>query len=112
MAVANFVRRKIELFEHVFVRLVGSPALGTDAAEQSLPKHSLERRGNEERLDAHIDQARDRTRRVVRVQGGENEMPGERSLDRDLRRLKIARFTYHDAIGVLTEEGPQYARER
>jgi hypothetical protein len=38
--------------------------------------------------------------------------PGERCLDRDLRRLEVASFTDHDAVGILPQERPQHARER
>ena len=51
------------------VRLVGRAAIRADGAEQTLAEHGFERGGDEERLHAHVDQARDRARRVVRVQG-------------------------------------------
>ncbi len=111
MSVANFVRRKVELGEERFVRLVGRAAIATDAPEQTLPEDGIEGGGNQERLDAHVDQARDRAGGVVRVQGGEDKVPGERGLDGDLRRLQIARFTDHDAVGVLAQEGAQDAGE-
>ena len=79
--------------------------------KQTLPEHGLEGRRNQKWLDAHVDQTRDRAGRVVRVQGGENEMAGERGLNGDLRRLEIARFTDHDAIGILSQKRAQHARK-
>ena len=44
------------------------------------------------------------------MQGGEHEVTGERGLNGDLRGFhEIARFTDHDAVGILTEEGAQGA---
>ena len=64
-----------------------------------------------ERLDAHVDQTGDRAGRVVRVQGGENKMPGERRLNGDLRCLEIAGFADHDAVRVLAQKRAQDARK-
>ena len=57
------------------VRLISRAAIGTNAAQQTLPEHGLERGGNQERLHAHVDQARDRAGRVVRVQSVKTRCP-------------------------------------
>ena len=49
--------------------------------------------------------------RVVRVQGGEDEMASERRLDGDLRRLEIAGLANHDAVRVLSENARKDARK-
>ncbi len=66
-----------------------------------------ERRGDEERLDAHVDEAGDGAGGVVGVHGGEHEVAGERGLDRDLGGLLVADLADHDDVGVLAEEGAQ-----
>ena len=38
--------------------------------------------------------------------------PGERRLDGDLRRLRVADFADHDLVGVVAQDRPQAARER
>ena len=38
-------------------------------------------------------------------------MPGERCLDRDLGRLKIAGLAHHDAVRVLAQKRTERARE-
>ncbi len=43
---------------------------------------------------------RDRRRRVVGVQRGEHQVPGQRRLDRDLRGLAVADLADHDHVGV------------
>src|SRR5262249_46163873 len=49
---------------------------------------------------------------VVRVDGGEHEMPGQRRLDGDLRRLGIANLADHDLVGIVPQNRSQAARER
>ena len=44
---------------------------------------------------------------VVRVQRREDEVAGERGLDRDLGRLGVADLADHDDVGVLAEDGAQ-----
>jgi len=68
-------------------------------------------RAHEEGLDLHLDEAGDRARRVVGVDGREHEVAGERRVDRDLRRLLVADLADHDDVRVLPEERAQRARE-
>ena len=49
---------------------------------------------------------------VIRVHGGEHQVTGERRLDRDLRRLRIADFPDHDLVGIVPQYRAQAARER
>ena len=62
-------------------------AVRAEQPREALGDHAVERGGGQEGLDAHLGQARDRRRRVVRVQRREHEVAGERRLDRDLGRL-------------------------
>ena len=56
-------------------------------AREALGDDAVDRRGDQERLDAHLDQAGDRRRRVVGVQRREHEVAGQRGLDAIVRRL-------------------------
>ena len=44
-------------------------------------------------LDPHIQEAADHVDHVVGVDRGENQVAGERGLNGDLRRLRVADFT-------------------
>src|SRR5690606_28292666 len=63
------------------------------------------------RLHAHVDEARQRLRRVVRVQRGQHEVSGLRGLDRDLGRLEVADLADHDHVRVLAKERAERRRE-
>ena len=53
-------------------------------------QNAFQRTGQQERLDAHVQQSRDRAGRVVGVQRREDEVPGERRLGGDAGRLVVA----------------------
>ena len=59
--------------------------------------------GHQERLDAHVDQARDRAGGVVGVQRGEHQVTGEGRLDRDFRHFQVADFADQDDVRRLTQ---------
>ena len=58
-------------------------------------------RGDQKWLDSHVHEARYRAGRIVRVEGGQHEVPRQRSLDRDLRRFGIPDLPHHDDVGIL-----------
>ena len=78
-----------------------------DTAHESLRDDQVDRRGHEERLDAHVEQAADGARGVVRVQRAQHEVTRERRLDGDGRGLEVADLTDHDDVGVLAERAAQ-----
>ena len=49
--------------------------------------HAVERRHELIGLDAHVEEAPEHVEHVVRVHGGEDEVPGQRRVDGDLRRF-------------------------
>src|SRR5689334_15599681 len=87
-------------------------ALAANFTHEALREHAEERRGEEVVLDAHLEETRDGARRVVRVQRREDEVAGERRLDRDLGRLGVADLADHDDVGVLADDRAQTAGER
>jgi hypothetical protein len=63
-------------------RLVRIAATVAEPAGEALGNDAVECAGDEERLDAHLDETQRRGRGVVGVQGREHEVTGERRLDR------------------------------
>ena len=81
--------------------------MSTDAAQQPLPKDGLQSGRNKEWFRAHVDQTRDRARRIIGVERSKNQVARERRLNGNLRRLQITRFSNHDAIRILPQEVAQ-----
>src|SRR5688572_29072126 len=61
-------------------------------ADEPLGEHAFDGGGDEVRLDAHVDDSRDRAGRVVRVQRAEHEVARQRRFGRELGRLGVANF--------------------
>ena len=72
--------------------------------DEALRDDADERRRQDERVDAELEEPRDRGRRVVRVKRGEDHVAGERRLQRDLRRLAVADLAHHDDVRILPED--------
>ena len=83
-----------------------------DPPDESLCDDRLHTRGEKIRLDAHVEQSRDRRDRTVRVQRREDEVPGQRRLDRRRQRFGVSNLTDHNDVGILAKDGPQPFRER
>jgi hypothetical protein len=66
---------------------------------QALAHHQGGRRGDQERLDVHVDEPADRRGRVVGVQGGEHQVPGHRRLHGDGSGLGVAVACHPASIG-------------
>ena len=106
------LRRDAQLGELGLGRLVRLAAVRAELPREALREHGRDRRAGEERLDAHLAEARDRRGRVVRVQRREDEVARESGLDRDLRRLGVADLADHDDVGVRAEDRAQRRGER
>ena len=92
--------------------LVRLRAVRAELAREPLREHRRDGGAGDERLDAHLVQARERRRCVVRVQRREHEVAGQCRLDRDARRLAVADLADHHDVGVGTQDRPQRVRER
>jgi type IV pilus assembly protein PilB len=70
-----------------------------------------QRRPDQVRSDADVDQARDGAGRVVRVQRREHEVPGQRCLHGDRRGLGVADLADHQHVRVLAQQRAQSVGE-
>src|SRR5260370_1189127 len=86
------------------VRRVGRAAGLADAPQEALGEDALQDGGDEVGLDAHILKSGDRARRVVGVERREDEVAGERRLDRDLGGLEVADLADEDHAPVLPHD--------
>src|SRR5215475_2315899 len=87
-------------------------ALPADDAHQPLREHAREGGDETVGVHPHVQEAAHDVEHVVGVYGGEDEVPGERGLDGNLRRLRVADLAHHDLVRVVTQDGAQPARER
>ena len=60
----------------------------------------------------HVQETADHVERVVRVNGGEDEMAGQGRLHRNGGRLRVPDFAHHDGVRVVPQDGAQAPRER
>src|SRR6185369_2730686 len=61
-------------------------------------------RGNEVIwLDAHVQKAAYYVDNIVCVDCRENEVTGQRRLDCDLGSFRVANFSHHDLVGVMSQ---------
>ena len=91
--------------------LVHLAAVRAELACEALREHAGDGGAREERLHAHLVQARERARRVVRVQRREHEVAGEGGLDRDLGGLAVADLADHHHVRVGAQDRPQRGGE-
>src|SRR4051812_46926538 len=85
----------------------GLAAFHAHAPHQALRADADQARGEQKRLDAHIDQPRDGAHRIVGVKGGEDQMAGQARLHRNLRGLQVADLADHHHVRVLAQDGSQ-----
>jgi len=79
----------------------------TESPHQSLGDDTPEGRGDLVSLHSHVRQAGHAVGCIVRMQRRENEMAGERGLDRDLGGFAIPDLAHEHHVGVLPEDGSQ-----
>ena len=84
---------------------------GQISPHQPLRHGAHQGRADQEALDAEVDQAGDGGGGVVGVEGGEDQVAGERRLDGVLRGLVVADLADHDDVGVLAQDVAQGGRE-
>lgn len=82
------------------------------AAREPLRDDGAERRSEQEGLDAEVDQAHDRARGVLCVQGRQQEMSRQRGLDHNRRGLAVTDLADHDDVGVGTQDRAESTGKR
>src|SRR5215471_3972000 len=87
-------------------------AVQADVAHEALREHAVQGRDELVGLDAHVQEAAEHVDDVVGVDRREDQVPRQRRVDRDLRRLVVADLADHDLVGVVPQDRPQPARER
>ena len=80
-------------------------------AHEALGEKRADRRSDEERLDAHVDETRDAADGVVGVERGEDQVAGESCADGDFRRFEVAHFPDHHDVRVAAQNRAQGASE-
>ena len=93
------------------VALVGLPAFFAEAANEPLGLQNPKRRSQQERLDSHVGQSIDGRERIVRVNGREDEVAGERGAKADAGRFRVADFAHHDDVRILPQKRPEGSGE-
>ena len=83
--------------------VIGLFTMRAQHAHEALGEHGFERGGDEIRFHAHIHEAGEGTGRIVRVQGGENQVASQRRLHRDLRGFGITNFADENHVGIVTQ---------
>jgi hypothetical protein len=68
-------------------------------------------RGDEERLNLHVDEPGQGSGGVVGVQGAEHQVTGQSGADGDVGGFAVADFPDHDDIGILAQNVAQGAGE-
>jgi hypothetical protein len=75
--------------------------------DQALGHDDVHRVGEQERLDAHVIEARDRADGVVGVQRREDQVAGVGELHRKVGGDLVAHLAHHHDIGVVAEDAAQ-----
>ena len=80
-------------------------------ADQALGQNAVQRGNEVVGFDADVQEAAEHVDHVVGVNGGEDQVAGERGVDGDLGGFLIADFADHDLIGIVPQDGAEAARE-
>jgi hypothetical protein len=97
-----FVEQLLHLF---WRRLVGILAILAQPFTKTLRQNAEQCIGKIEGVHAHVEQADDRLRGGIGVQGSKHQMAGQRGFDADAGGFRVAHFADHDDVRVGTQEG-------
>jgi len=89
-SVFDHLGSQVKVLYFALTRLVRFVAFGADSAYQTLREHGHDAGCNEEWLYVHIDQPRNSSGRIVRVQGTENQVSCKTCLNSHLGSLKVS----------------------
>ena len=102
-----FFEGEADFLEILFRIIDRLDAIRTDGADEALGEERFHDRGEEERLNVHVDETRNAADRVVCVQGAKDKVTGHRGADRDVGGLDVANFSHHDDVRVLAQDVAQ-----
>uniref|UniRef100_E6QI37 Uncharacterized protein n=1 Tax=mine drainage metagenome TaxID=410659 RepID=E6QI37_9ZZZZ len=111
LEVAPFVGIESALDKLLFRVFDGDGAVGADGADESLGEDAVQSGDEVVGFDAHVEKAAEDIDDVVGVNGGEDEMAGERGVDGDLRGFGVTDFADENLVGIVAEDGAQSASE-
>ena len=97
-SVAIMVRDKGECRTEEFFLLF---AVRANSAAETLSRNENNAGGDKKRFDPHVDQSCHGSGRVVGMERAQHHLPGQRCLDRDIRRLRITDLADHDDVRTL-----------
>src|SRR5581483_5970504 len=96
----------------VLVIVNGADAVLADGTNQPLGQDAVECGDEVVGLDAHVEEAAEYVDHVVGVDGGEDQVAGERRIDGDLGGFLVTDFADEDLVGIMAQDGAQSAGER
>ena len=89
----------------------GFTAFFAETPDETLGEEGADGGGDEEWFHAHVDETGDPRDSVVGVEGGENEVAGERGADGDFGGFQVAHFPDHDDVRIGAENRAQAGGE-
>src|SRR5262249_21757777 len=106
-ASAEFFYRHANLSE-VIARIIDHfHAIGTDCTHEPLSDKRFHHGCEQERLHIHVEQSRNSTYSIIRVQWAEDEVTRHRGANRNVRSLNISDFSDHHYIWILSQNVSQ-----
>ena len=100
---AEFFHRETDLGEIIARILDHLDAIRTNCAHEPLGDERLHHRGEQERFHVHVEQPRDATYGIVRVQRAENKVASHGRANRYVRGFNVANLADHDHIRILSQ---------
>ena len=79
------------------------PAIYADHPHEPLRQDAIESRDEVVGIDAHVQKTAQHIHNVIRVNGREDKVAGQRRLNCNLRRFHITNFSYHDFVRIVPE---------
>src|SRR5216684_8719888 len=103
----NFFRRVTGVDQGLLRDVQLFLAIRTDAPHEALRANQVHRGGHKKRLDTHVHQTADGRRGIIRMQGGQHQVAGQRGLDSNFGGFKVTNLTDQNNIGVLAQESAE-----
>src|ERR1700739_2736366 len=90
----------------------GSAPVFADGTDQALGEDAVERGDEVVGLDPHVEEAAQHVDHIVGVDGGEDEVSGQRGVDGDLGGFLVADFADEDLVGIVAQNRAKAAGKR